>query len=158
MRRGVLSAALLLTALTMGLEFAHVLEWPQKQHYPGSLYVHLQESLYIWFGNLGGVLYVLAVVATVVLAILLRREPARRGWFATAAGLQVVAQVTFLTIVYPVNLRLPVDSAGTVPADWAALRDRWELGHAVGFALFTASFVLLLVPLVRQGSGRPAVR
>ncbi len=141
---------LVLTTLTLGLEFAHVLEWPQKQQYPGALYVRLQESLYIWFGNLGGVLYVLAVVASVVLVVLLRRDRPRRGWVGVAAGLQVIALVTFLTIVYPVNLRLPVNSAGAVPPDWTALRDRWELGHTIGFVLFGVSFVLLVAALVRQ--------
>lgn len=107
MRRVVLFSAVLLTALTTGLEFAHVLEWPQKQHYAGPLYVRLQESLYVWFGNLGGVLYVLTVIATVALAVLARRDPGRRGVIAAAASLQVVGLVTFLTIIYPVNLRLP---------------------------------------------------
>ena len=156
MRRVVWFATLVLTALTMGLEFAHVLEWPQKQDYPGTLYVRLQESLYLWFGNLGGVLYVLAVLATVVLAVLLRRERGQRGPVAVAAGLQVVALITFLTIIYPVNLRLPVNSAGTVPADWTALRDRWELGHTIGFVLFIASFVLVVNTLLRQTGERHA--
>jgi len=149
MRRGLFVVALVLTALTMGLEFAHVLEWPQKQHYPGPLYVSLQESLYAWFGNLGGVIYVLAVVATVTLAVLLRRDSGRRWPVGIAAGWQVLALASFLTVVYPVNLRLPAGSAGTVPADWMALRDRWELGHAVGFGLFTTSFVLLALTAVR---------
>lgn len=149
MRRVVLFAAVVLTALTMGLEFAHVLEWPQKQHYSGPLYVRLQESLYVWFGNLGGVLYVLTVIATVVLALLMRRDPGSRGLVGAAAALQVVGLASFLAIVYPVNLRLPVDSGGAVPPDWTGLRNRWELGHAVGFVLFAASFVLLLIPLVR---------
>ncbi|HEX3651081.1 MAG TPA: hypothetical protein VHV49_21865 [Pseudonocardiaceae bacterium] len=154
MRRGVLFAAVLLTALTTGLEFAHVLEWLQKQHYSGPLYVRLQESLYIWFGNLGGVLYVLAVIATVVLAVLARRDPGSRGPLGVAAGLQVVALASFLAVVYPVNQRLPVDSGGAVPADWTGLRDRWELGHAVGFVLFAVSFVLLLVFLIRHSEVR----
>jgi hypothetical protein len=150
MRRGVFLVAVLLTALTMGLEFAHVLEWPQKQHYPGALYVYLQESLYVWFGNLGGVVYVLAVVTTVTLALLVRRERGRRWQVGTAAALLVIALASFLAVVYPVNLRLPVGSAGTVPADWTALRDRWELGHAIGFGLFTTSFVLLVLTAVRE--------
>jgi hypothetical protein len=152
MRRAVLFAAVLLTALTMGLEFAHVLEWPQKQHYAGPLYVRLQESLYLWFGNLGGVLYVLAVIATVVLAVLVRRDAGRRAVLGTAAGLQVIGLVTFLTIIQPVNQRLPVNSAGVVPVDWTSLRDRWELGHAIGFVLFAASFVLLLTVLTGRRS------
>ncbi|HEX3784445.1 MAG TPA: hypothetical protein VHX38_32700 [Pseudonocardiaceae bacterium] len=111
----MLFAAVLLTGLTMGLEFAHILEWPQKQHYPGPLYVRLQESLYIWFGNLGGVLYVLAVVATVALAVLARRDRRSRGVLGVAAGLQVVALAGFLTVIYPVNQRFPVNSGGAVP-------------------------------------------
>lgn len=155
MRRSVLGAALLLTALTMGLEFAHVLEWPRKQHYSGPLYVRLQESLYVWFGDLGGVLYVLAVLATVGSAILSRHRPGACAWVASAAGAQVVALVSFLTVVYPVNLRLPVNGDGAVPPDWAGLRDRWELGHAIGFLLFAASFVLLIIPLLRRAERMP---
>ena len=147
MRRGIYLLTVALTALTMGLEFAHVLEWPQKQNYSGQLYVQLQESLYVWFGNLGSVIYVLAVLSTVVLAILLRRGP--RGWLpGAAAAAEVIALVTFLTVVYPVNLRLPVGTGGAVPADWEALRFRWELGHAIGFALFAAAFAALVSTLL----------
>lgn len=150
MRRVMLFLVLLLTALTVGLEFAHVLEWPRKQHYPGALYVRLQESLYVWFGNLGGIVYVLAVLATVVLAVLVRRD---RGWrwpVAVAAGLQVLALVSFLAVIYPVNQQFPVGGTGAVPSDWAALRERWELGHSLGFVLFAASFVLTALTLVRS--------
>ena len=142
-RRWVFVAALLLTAWTMGLEFAHVLEWQPKSSYPGPLYVRLQESLYVWFGNVGGVIYVLAVVAGVRLAILLRRERAVRGRLAAAAALQVIALAVFLTVVYPVNFRFPVGGTGAVPTGWEASRHRWELGHSLGFALFTAAFILL---------------
>jgi hypothetical protein len=86
----------------------------------------------------------------VILAVLVRRDRSQRGMVGVAAGLQVVGLVTFLTIIYPVNLRFPVNSSGAVPADWTALRDRWELGHAIGFVLFAVSFALLLVPLVRR--------
>lgn len=141
MRRGLWFAAVLLTALTMGLEFAHVLEWPAKQGYSGQLWVRLQESLYTWFGTLGAVVYVLAVIVGVVLAFRVRRAPV---WWA--AGLQVAALASFLAVIYPVNQRLPISSSDqvTVPADWTSLRVRWELGHTVGFVLFLIAFVLLL--------------
>lgn len=51
----------------------------------------------------------------------------------------MVGLASFLAIVYPVNLRLPVHSTGAVPADLAGLRDRWEWGHAAGLVLFTGS-------------------
>lgn len=98
---------------------------------PGGLYVRLHESLYIWFGNLGGVLHVLAIVLTVATAVLLRHDPPVRRPTGATAGLEVPALATFITIVYPVNPRLPVHSAGAAPTDWAALRNRWKLGaHA----------------------------
>ncbi|MGH3630237.1 MAG: hypothetical protein ACRDRL_22695 [Sciscionella sp.] len=135
-------AALLLSALTMGLEFAHVLEWPAKASYPAALYVRLQESLYVLFGNLGGPLYVAAILTTVVLAVLLRRDPRRRAPVIAAAVLEVLALGCFFALTYPVNLRLPVHGGGAVPPDLAGLRTRWELGHTLGFVLFTSTFLL----------------
>jgi hypothetical protein len=84
-RRATLFAALMLTALTMGQEFAHVLEWAPKASYSGPLYTRLQESLYDWYGNIGGVIYVLAVICTVAVALLAWRAAAGRG-IALAAG------------------------------------------------------------------------
>lgn len=60
----------------------------------------------------------------------------------------------FFAVIYPVNLGFPVHGPINVPADWAALRDRWEIGHAVGFTLFTAAFVLLLLAALSTVPGR----
>lgn len=152
-RRVVSLAALLLAAWTMGLELAHVLEWPPKAGYPGRLYTRLQESLYVWFGNIGGVIFVLAVVAGVTWAFLVRHERSTRVPVVAAAGAELLALVVFLTVVYPVNFRFPVHGPGAVPDGWEALRDRWELGHTAGFVLFTVAFVLLLVVALRSGYG-----
>lgn len=130
---------LMLTALTMGLEFAHLLEWPAKARYSGPLYTRLQESLYLWFGDVGGVVYVLAIAGGITIAVLGRHDRAVRVPLAAAAVVQVVALVVFLAVVYPVNFHFPVHGSGTVPAGWAALRTRWEAGHAAGFVLFTVA-------------------
>ena len=155
LRRGVLFAALLLSAWTMGLEFAHVLEWGPKASYPGPLYVRLQESLYNWYGNVGGVIYVLAVVCTVALAVLTWRDHASRGLAVAAAAVELAALVVFLAVVLPVNSRFPVHGSGAVPTGWTALRDRWEAGHASGFVLFTVGFILLVVIALRSGAQHP---
>ncbi|MGH3622121.1 MAG: hypothetical protein ACRDQ5_10075 [Sciscionella sp.] len=135
------TVTLLLVTLTMGLEFAHLLEWQPKAEYPGALYVRLQESLYVWFGTVGAVLYVAAILATVALAVVRRRD--RPPLVPLAALAEIVALVTFLVFIFPVNQRFPIHSAGTVPPDWTALRDRWEITHAGGFVLFAAAFLLL---------------
>lgn len=140
---------LLFVALTLGLEFAHVLEWRPKTSYSGQLYVRLQESLYVWFGYLGSVIDILAILSTTVLAISLRRHRRVRWYTASAAGLEIFALIVFFAVIYPVNQRFPVHSSGTVPNDWTLLRDRWELGHTIGFVLFTISLLLLAAALVR---------
>src|SRR5579875_627791 len=152
LRRGGLFTALLLTALTMGLEFAHVLEWGPKASFPGPLYVRLQESLYNWYGDIGSVIYVLAVVATVALAVLARRDRASCGLLVPAAVAEMAALIVFLTVVLPVNSRFPVHGSGAVPAGWQTLRDHWETGHAIGFALFTAAFILLAMTALRPAN------
>ena len=151
----LLFVTLLTSALTMGTEFAHVLEWGPKAGYSPTLYVRLQESLYLWFGDVGGVIYVLAVLTGVVLAALTARQPGLRILTGTAAALQVAALATFFAVVYPVNFRFPVHGSGAVPSGWAALRDRWEAGHTIGFVLFAAAFVVLLLVAFRSG---PALR
>jgi hypothetical protein len=152
LRRSSLFAALLLSALTMGLEFAHVLEWVPKATYPGPLYTRLQESLYNWYGNIGGVIYVLAVICTVLLAVLTWRDHASRGLAMAAAAIEVAALIVFVTVVLPVNSHFPVHGSGAVPAGWAGLRDRWEAGHATGFFLFALAFILLVMAAIRGGA------
>jgi hypothetical protein len=158
LRRSGLFAALVLTAWTMGLEFAHVLEWGPKASYPGPLYVRLQESLYVWYGNIGSVIYVLAVASTVALAAAACRDRAARGPAVAAAAAELVALAVFLAVVLPVNSRFPVHGSGAVPPGWAALRDRWEVGHTIGFVLFTTAFALLLAVVLRPGATLLTVR
>jgi hypothetical protein len=120
--------------------------------YPGPLYARLQESLYNWYGNVGGVIYVLAVVATIMLAVLAWHEHASRGLAVAAATMKMTALIVFLTVVLPVNSKFPVHGSGAVPAGWAGLRDRWEAGHATGFVLFTVAFIVL--PLSEGSASR----
>lgn len=104
---------LLLVALTMGIEFGHVLELGPKLSYPPELYLRLNTSLYAWFGPpVGAVIYFGSILAT---------------------------------------------------ADFATLRNQWEFAHALGFVLFTATFVLLLVSILmtqpaERGSRRSTAR
>ena len=145
MTRATQVLSLLLVALTMGLEFAHTLELGPKLNYPPELYLRLNTSLYAWFGPPpGAAIWLGAILATGVATWLLRR---RRGWLltGTALALQVVALAHYFARVEPVNVRFRALPAGQVPSDFTALRTQWEYGHAVGFALFTVAFLLLLI-------------
>lgn len=54
--------AIILTALTTGLAFAHALELPAKLGYDAALYVTLAHSLYGGFGSVGAVVDVGALL------------------------------------------------------------------------------------------------
>jgi ABC-type Fe3+ transport system permease subunit len=57
--------AVVAAALTTGLSFAHTLELPQKLGYDAAMWTRIQQSLYLWFGVVGGALEVAAAVAEV---------------------------------------------------------------------------------------------
>ena len=47
---------------------------------------------------------------------------------------------------------------GTIPTDWMALRDRWEMGHAIRFALQLTALGLLVLSLLGDPAPGPPRR
>jgi hypothetical protein len=70
---------LLLAALTLTMEAAHVLELPQKMQYGPELYAAVNSTLYRYFALVGGPLTVLTLLSGAGLVIALRRQPAFVG-------------------------------------------------------------------------------
>jgi hypothetical protein len=162
--RAIQVLTLLLVALYMGQLYAHVLELGPKLNYPPELYLRLHTSLYAWFGPpLGAALNFGALVATGALTWLMHRQRSARWLTGSALALQVAAMVIYFTRVEPVNVRFRALSPGQVPSDFIALRAQWDYGHALGFALFVAVFLLLTCallvrPTAPTGTGEPAGR
>ncbi|MGH3671177.1 MAG: hypothetical protein ACRDSH_11150, partial [Pseudonocardiaceae bacterium] len=117
--------------------------------YPPQLYVQLTNTLYFWFGTLGAAVYVGSIGAAAALTWMVRRcgrtVVALTG---TASVLQLVALVTWLTLIALVNARLRAVAPGEVPDGFPSLRAQWEYTHLLGFVLFTMAFLLLVVSLV----------
>lgn len=70
-------------------------------------------------------------------------------------GLQLIAQITWLALIRPVNVRFRSLAPGEMPADFTALRAQWEYTHAVGFVLLTAAFLLLVAVLLVRPTAPP---
>lgn len=137
----------LLVALVSGLAFAHVLESPAKLQYGAQAYIGLQQTLYVQWGppHLGGWLEPAAIVATGLLSFWLRRRP-RAGRLGLAALLLLLLAfpVVFFWWVAPANAGFAAAVLPSIPPDWAALRSRWETGHALRFGLQFAALALLV--------------
>ncbi len=141
----------ILAALSLTMTSVHVLELPQKMEYNAQMYSAVNTTLYRYFAIVGGFYEVGSILAAIVLVFLVRKR--RVAFWLTLAGALclLLAFVTWLTIVAPVNnevanaLRLmPV----TVPSVWMRLRNRWEYVHAIDFIVTLIGFSLLVLSVL----------
>ena len=135
--------ALVITALSLTMTAAHVLEMPQKLSYSVELYTAVNSTMYPYFAIFGAISEIGAIVAVGALAWRARHQPSAH-WTAAAAIAVALALLSWLVLVQPVN------SAVAQGASWGDLRLRWEIGHVVGFAFSLTGFVALAVATVRE--------
>ena len=146
----------LLAALSLTMESAHVLELPQKLHYGAEMYSAVNTTLYRYFAYVGGVYQIGAIFAALALAWAMRGRGPASKWTAAGAACLALAFVAWLAVVAPVNgeiaeaLRSAPDS---VPQLWMQLRARWEGGHALGFVLQLVGFAALVWSVLPESPG-----
>ncbi|HEX6958002.1 MAG TPA: hypothetical protein VF194_08455 [Ferrovibrio sp.] len=139
-------AALILSALSLGMGFCHLMELPARINWSADLWVGstVEGGLYQMFGSLGAVIVVLNVIVLVTLAIRLYRHRIVVRWLAIFAALMyLLALVFWFILVAPANVQLATWLGGHVPPDWASWRLRWELGHAFNTVLQMLGFAAL---------------
>jgi hypothetical protein len=150
-------ATLLLAALALTMESAHVLELPQKMQYSPEMYSAVNTTLYRYFAVVGGIYQIGSIAAALLLTFLVRARRPSFGWTAIGASCLVLAFAVWLAVVAPVNaqvaeaLRAQPDS---VPSLWLQLRARWEIGHAIGFVVQLAGLAALIWSVVCETSER----
>jgi len=142
---------ILLVALLLGLAFAHVLERPAKMQYDAALYITLQKTLYVAWGppNVGGILEPAAILATISLAVVLRKN--KHALLLTlGAGLALLLAfpVVFYIWVAPANEVFLSAPPGSIPANWEEMRASWETGHTIRFVLQLAALSVLVVSVL----------
>lgn len=136
---------LTLTALTMGLTFAHALEALPKLRWDGALYLSVQANLYYLFGRVGAAVEVGAIVAAFILAALVRGRGKVFGWTLVGAFILLASLVVWFLWVAPVNAQTGAwQEAGVVPPDWMRWRNQWEVAQAACFVLHLVGFGALV--------------
>lgn len=141
-------ATLLLAALSLTMESAHVLELPQKLQYGAQMYSAVNTTLYRYFAIVGGSYQVGGLLIGLLLVWRLRGRRPAFTWTAAGMALLAAAFIVWLTVVAPVNQMIAATPAEMLAARWSELRLRWELGHAGGFVLQVAGFAALLVSVL----------
>jgi hypothetical protein len=147
---------LVLSALILGLTFAHVLELPQRLHYSAELWMRLTQpnALYRYFGLVGGPLEVAAVLSLAGLATAVRRRRSTGRFAIAAAAMHAAALGTWLAVVAPANVEIGHWTVRGIPSDWEYWRIRWESGHAASFALLLTGFCLLVAAVLLDNRRR----
>ncbi len=173
--RAMAVLAMVATALSVGMSFAHVLEMPVKLLYEPRLYAAVNSTLYYGFGTAGAAIVVASVLLTTAWAgMAWRRRLAGWRWGLAAAALMWIGLGTWRAIVQPVNAEVyavwiqHVDPQQATAATWQSpppavvetwrrLNRRWEYGHATVFAINLLGFVALALAATAGRRSPPAM-
>ena len=123
--------AILLTALSLVPAGAHLMELPAKIGLDKDAYVAVQQLYRGW--AFAGAALILALIANAAAAFMMRYQGPALFWIGGAAALMLIVLVLFFLLIYPVNQA--TRDWTTAPADWQALRFRWEYTHAANTGL-----------------------
>ena len=104
--------------------------------------------------NLGGPMSVLmpgALISSAILIILLLRQRRSAAFYLAIVGfvLMVGALAITLAINVPIDYDINRWTVNTLPADWAATRDRWELYHEIRTFVSIGAFACVVVSALR---------
>jgi hypothetical protein len=143
--------AIVLAALALTMTSAHVLELPQKMQYDPQLYSAVNTTMYRYFATVGGVYSMGSIAAAGALAFLVRKHRPAFWWTLAGAVLLVLWFVSWLALVAPVNNQVAAAlqaAPDSVPRLWMQLRERWEYGHATGFAIKLLGLSALVISVL----------
>ncbi|MFF1304798.1 anthrone oxygenase family protein [Streptomyces sp. NPDC058307] len=95
-----------------------------------------------------------ALIATAVLVAFTSRQEGRTSWW-TLTALTLLVGILALTLV--TNMPINADQLGwsvqAPPADWAAVRDRWQIAHGVRTGAAVLAFAALIADATRTPRG-----
>lgn len=135
-------AGFLLTALIVELSL---------RRFDGTIYTQVQHVLLIGMPAFASATLIPAIVSTAVLVVVVLRAGGRGRWLTLSALILLVAAfVISLTINVPINARELTWNAQTPPSDWADVRDRWQIAHAIRTSAVVIAFGLLGAAATRK--------
>jgi len=149
--RSVRFVVVMLAALSLSVAVGHLIQLPARLAWDQYLWVGatVQGGFFSLSGPLGVLLQVVALIAMIVLAALLRSHGAA-GFTLTAAAAVffAIGLLGWWILVYPVNVELAKWVNGPVPDDWASWRALWEWGEAANGLAQLAGFAALVLSVI----------
>ena len=141
---------LVLASLSLSLSMAHLLELPQRMQFDQQLWVRVTvlENVYKLFGSVGAAFEITAIITAIALVLLARRRGSTFYWTLSGAIFLVLAFVSWIMFVAPMNAEFAKWLTNPVPADWTRYRDQWEYAHAVNAFIKIIGLSLLVISVL----------
>ena len=122
-----------------------------------SVYTAVQKPKHEVFEPIMPVFNTLVIVSGLLVALLLIRDRKTWEFGLTAIGVVCTIALTTTTLLVNVPINSEIINAWSVknpPADWAQVRDRWNLFHAIRTVLAVAALLCLLLAAMLPASIR----
>lgn len=145
--RIIRSASQLCCAILVGVALTVLVLELALRRLDGPAYVAVRHAEYDYFTWFIGLVFVPTIVTVIMLVVTTYRahSPLRRPALL-ALGLIVVAIAITLAVNGPINVEQLSWSTQSPPADWAHLRDQWQIAHAVRTLALILALAALTVP------------
>ncbi len=141
---------LMLASFSLSLSMAHLLELPQRMKFDQQLWVKITvfENVYRLFGSVGAAFEVTAILTAMVLAFLVRRRGSTFYWTLGGVIFLVLAFVSWIVFVAPMNAEFAKWLTNPIPADWTRYRNQWEYAHAVNAFIKIIALSLIAISVL----------
>lgn len=147
---------IILTALLVSLCFAELWDMRARLAMQAGNWLYAMNSRDALIeASVGPLLQIAAVGAAFVLLGMVREDTRSFWWSLAAAATLLVAFVVWWAFLYPIEMRLSNTTATSLPANWEALRLRWEAAQGVRAVLAIAALCTLVVSVL---TARPLKR
>ena len=146
--------SLLFTALALSTGLAHLLALPNKIKLTRDDYLTVQQ-IYRGWALLGIVLFS-ALLSTLVLTIMVRKETTIFMLSLVALVCIVATLAVFFMFTYPANQQ--TNNWTFLPENWIGLRNQWEYSHATNAILYLIALIMLILSvLIREKTPVPDI-
>jgi uncharacterized membrane protein len=149
---------LMLATFSVSLSMTHLLELLPRMRFGQHLWVEVTvfQGVYTLFGSVGAVFESGAIVTAFIVAFLVRRRKRTFYWTLGGAIALLVAFVSWIVFVAPMNAVFATWLTNPVPPDWTRYRDQWEYAHAINAFIKISGLSLLILSVLRETPERAA--
>jgi Domain of unknown function (DUF1772) len=150
---------LMLASFSLSLSMTHLLELPQRMRFDQQLWVKVTvfENVYRLFCSVGAVFEITAIVTAIVLVFLVRKRGSTFYWTLGGAILLVLAFVSWIMFIAPMNAEFAKWLTNPIPADWTRYRDQWEYSHAINALIKIMGLSLLVISVLVETPTKRAI-